>query len=179
MSSLSYQNCYDILSLANDASWEEASVRYRKLVQQWHPDRYQGKDNEIAELRFIEITKAFNKLRDYYQANDALPFSSVKSEISSEELATRSSGLRRKNSRHSVTDNPNKRVSPFMWLIGAVFLIGAALFIAFMIQLEKKSSAKNREAARVQRVLENEQNQKRDIQGTPGATGVQSEGDSE
>jgi len=166
MSSLSYQNCYDILSLANDASWEEASARYRKLVQQWHPDRYEGKDNEKAELRFIEITKAFNKLRDYHQANDTLPFSSVKSEISREELVSqpRPSGLRAR-SRRQLSENPIKRVSPFMWLIGAVFLIGAALFIALIINLEGKSSAKNREAARVQRVLESEQNEKRDLPG--------------
>lgn len=175
MSSLSYQNCYDILSLANDASWEDASVRYRKLVQQWHPDRYQGKDNASAELRFIEITKAFNKLRDYHQANDSLPFSSVKSDISREELTTqpRQSSLRGRYNGNQVADNPIKRVSPFMWLIGAVFLIGAALFIALIINLEKKSSAKNREAAREQRVLENEQSQKRDIQD------IQSKGNTE
>ena len=175
MSSLSYQNCYDILSLANDASWEEASARYRKLVQQWHPDRYEGQDSQKAELRFIEITKAFNKLRDYHQANDSLPFSSVKTEISREDLATQPSqpGLRRRSRRSPVAENPIKRVSPFMWMIGAVFLVGAALFITLIVQLEKKSSAKNREAARVQRVLESEQSQNKDLRG------VQNKGNTE
>lgn len=74
MNQFSYQKCYEILSLPSDVEWEEANKRYRRLVQQWHPDRYDGDDPKMAEQRFIELTTAFNALRDFHQAEGSLPF---------------------------------------------------------------------------------------------------------
>ena len=77
MSALSYQQCYEILALQNHADLAEAESSYRKLVHQWHPDRYQGEDPSEATRRYVEITKAFKKLRDFHKDNKTLPFSSV------------------------------------------------------------------------------------------------------
>ncbi len=161
MNSLSYQNCYDILSLANDASWEDASLSYRRLVQRWHPDRYEGVEQDGAEKRFIQITKAYNKLKIYHQQNKTLPFASVKADIPDSSLGrggTNSS--RTANSQpHRAPSSGNhvhKRISPVVWIAGIAFFVGGVILLIMISQLEKKSSEKNRESARMQRVMEQE-----------------------
>ena len=76
MLSQKYKDCYTILSLPQNADWETARARYRKLVQRWHPDRYAGANTKEAEKNFIEITSAFNQLRDYYNKNGEMPLGS-------------------------------------------------------------------------------------------------------
>ena len=163
MNSLSYQNCYDILSLANDAKWEDANLSYRRLVQRWHPDRYKGLEQADAEQRFIQITKAYNKLKVYHQENKALPFASVKADIPESSLgrAGTNSSRTAKNSsppqRAASTGNHvHKRISPVVWIAGIGFLVGGVILLVMISQLEKKSSERNRESARLQRVLEQE-----------------------
>ena len=46
-----------------NASEETIRRRYKKLIFQWHPDRYKGKDNEMAQKRFIEIQQAYELLQ--------------------------------------------------------------------------------------------------------------------
>lgn len=79
MNTLSYQKCYEILALPNHAQWDQASTSFRQLVHKWHPDRYEGDDPEEATQRYVEITKAHKKLRDFHKENGVMPFSSVES----------------------------------------------------------------------------------------------------
>lgn len=54
---------YDVLGVSSAASDEEVRAAFRRLTQQHHPDRFTGADRGAAELRFQEITEAFNVLR--------------------------------------------------------------------------------------------------------------------
>lgn len=55
-------NLYDILGVERDASEDDIRAAFRKLTFKHHPDRYSGDKRERAELRFQEITEAFNVL---------------------------------------------------------------------------------------------------------------------
>lgn len=160
MDSLSYQQCYEILSLANDAKWDDASLNYRRLVQQWHPDRYSGHDHERAQQRFVEITSAHHKLRDYYQKNKTLPFASVKADIPNEPIRstrhTRPGRERDREATNVTTGEALRRITPFMWLMSGAFVCAVVAVLVVLSQLEKRDRELHRETARLQRVLEQE-----------------------
>lgn len=53
---------YRALGLEPNVGMDVVKRRYRKLVMQWHPDRYRGNDREGAERRFQEISQAYEAL---------------------------------------------------------------------------------------------------------------------
>src|SRR5437764_14875239 len=53
---------YEVLGVSRDASSEEITKAYRKLVMQYHPDRTGG--DKDAEVRFKEVAEAHEVLRD-------------------------------------------------------------------------------------------------------------------
>jgi molecular chaperone DnaJ len=53
---------YEVLGVARDADGETIRVAHRKLAMQYHPDRNPG--DKDAEIRFKEVTEAFEVLRD-------------------------------------------------------------------------------------------------------------------
>jgi len=58
-------NYYDLLQVNKNASQDEISAAFRKLIKLHHPDRYADPDEKAeAEIRFQEITAAFNTLKD-------------------------------------------------------------------------------------------------------------------
>lgn len=71
--SVDYQSCYERLEIDSPVNWTDLNSHYRKLVHTWHPDRYTGSNPDIAEKKFIELTKAFSALRKYYNAHHKLP----------------------------------------------------------------------------------------------------------
>jgi len=69
-----FQKHYDTLDLDSSVDWITVQATYRKMVNQWHPDRpHNSKRRQSAEDRFIELTKAYNALRDYDRKNKRLP----------------------------------------------------------------------------------------------------------
>lgn len=181
MNALSYQQCYEILALQNQADWDQAESSYRQLVHQWHPDRYQGDDPSEATRRYIEITKAFKKLRDFQKENDSLPFSSV-ADIASNDTSTftkqkKQPSEKQQNSSHSehankvdnvaidetakrritnATWNNKERYRPsrFVLAIGSVFVIGVSLILLFVTKLDRVNSDRYRDEARLERISE-------------------------
>ena len=58
-------NPYDVLGISRDASEEEVNIAYRKLVKQYHPDKYVG--NPLADLaaeKIQEINEAYDMVMD-------------------------------------------------------------------------------------------------------------------
>ncbi|KAK8795716.1 hypothetical protein WA158_000372 [Blastocystis sp. Blastoise] len=55
---------YKILGVKRDATKKQIKSAYRKLALQWHPDKHQGDDKEIAEKKFREIAEAYEILSD-------------------------------------------------------------------------------------------------------------------
>ena len=52
------------ISIFRNASKKEITKAYRKLAAEWHPDRYDGKEKEEAEKKFIDIAAAKEVLTD-------------------------------------------------------------------------------------------------------------------
>ena len=48
----------------DDASEDIIRRQYKKLIFQWHPDRYKGDDTDMAQKKFIEIQQAYELLQN-------------------------------------------------------------------------------------------------------------------
>ncbi len=58
-------NYYDILGVSRDATTEEITAAFKRLVRELHPDKFNSEEEKReAEKRFQEITRAFNILKD-------------------------------------------------------------------------------------------------------------------
>jgi molecular chaperone DnaJ len=77
------KNYYDILGVSPDASQEEIKKAYKKLVLQWHPDRWVSKsqtEKKQAEEKMKEINQAYGvlddqeKRRNYDRYGSEIPF---------------------------------------------------------------------------------------------------------
>jgi len=55
---------YEVLQLPSNVTTDDLQARFRELARDEHPDRFSGEAKKRAELRFQEITEAFNVLRD-------------------------------------------------------------------------------------------------------------------
>ncbi len=57
---------YDVLGVSSNASQVQIAAAYRRLVQQYHPDKVAGmapEFRELAELRMKEINSAYEYLK--------------------------------------------------------------------------------------------------------------------
>ena len=70
---------YKTLELDDNASWNVVRGNYRRLVHQWHPDRFANRPREKvnAQQQFIDVTKSYNELRQFFRENSRLPFESA------------------------------------------------------------------------------------------------------
>jgi hypothetical protein len=70
-----YSSFYAALGVDPDTDWETLRGRYKRLIGQWHPDRFSGDttSREIAEERSKEITIAYKTLGNYRRAHGVLP----------------------------------------------------------------------------------------------------------
>ena len=73
---LDYKSSYKILKLTPSSNWPQAKSSYRRLVQIWHPDRHSESSPNYASAHqnFLDITKAFEELQDFYRTNGKLPY---------------------------------------------------------------------------------------------------------
>jgi len=71
---------YQQLEIDDRASWDTAQANYRRLIHVWHPDKFSRRPREQihAQQRFIDLTKSYQALRDFYRSNHRLPFQSVR-----------------------------------------------------------------------------------------------------
>ncbi len=73
---IQFQRDYELLELEKECDWTLARTSYRRLVNVWHPDRFANRPRERAhaQQQFIELTKSFNNLREFYKQNNRMPF---------------------------------------------------------------------------------------------------------
>src|SRR5438477_281538 len=70
-----YSRFYAILGVNSDADWETLRGHYKRLIGQWHPDRFSDDttSREIAEERSKQITIAYQALGNYRREHGVLP----------------------------------------------------------------------------------------------------------
>lgn len=61
---MKFQDYYEVLGVARNASEDEIKKAYTKLALKWHPDRHQGADRAEAEAKFKQINEAKEVLLD-------------------------------------------------------------------------------------------------------------------
>lgn len=69
-----YEECYKILLIESECSWESLRKAYKKLIQKWHPDRFANETQKLsAEDKIKELNTAYIQLSDYYKKYNSLP----------------------------------------------------------------------------------------------------------
>ena len=70
-----YSRCYATLGVTPHTDWKTLRARYKRLISQWHPDRYSADPagKEIAEERSKQITLAYQTLDRYRRDHGTLP----------------------------------------------------------------------------------------------------------
>jgi hypothetical protein len=66
---------YAILKVTGEIEWKALRSRYKRLIGQWHPDRFQSDapERELAEEHSKQITLAYQALERYYRDHGVLP----------------------------------------------------------------------------------------------------------
>lgn len=94
-----YLKNYLILGIHPGASWKQLRLAYKKMVNAWHPDRFQQdvRLKKLAEEKTKEITQAYKELAEYHKKFGVLP-------LPPEELpAEKETAPARNNSADSAT----------------------------------------------------------------------------
>ena len=70
-----YSHFYVILGVNPDTDWKTLRGRYKRLIGQWHPDRFSGDtaSRKIAEEHSKQITIAYHALGNYRREHGVLP----------------------------------------------------------------------------------------------------------
>ncbi len=70
-----YLKNYRVLGIQPGANWEQLRQAYKKLVNAWHPDRFQqnSRQKKMAEEKTKEITQSYQELAEYYKRFGVLP----------------------------------------------------------------------------------------------------------
>jgi DnaJ-like protein len=70
-----YTRHYATLQVTDEADWKTVRARYRRLIGQWHPDRFASDAPErgLAEERSKQITIAYQALERYHRKHGVLP----------------------------------------------------------------------------------------------------------
>lgn len=70
-----FERCYAALGVSADTDWEALRAHYRRLMSQWHPDRFPASSSErrSAEERSKRITAAYAMLDGYRRTHGVLP----------------------------------------------------------------------------------------------------------
>jgi curved DNA-binding protein len=61
---LKFQDYYEVLGVARDASADEVKKAYRKQALKWHPDRHEEGKRDEAEAKFKQVSEAYEVLSD-------------------------------------------------------------------------------------------------------------------
>jgi len=101
-----FREDYLTLGLDEKADWAAARKQYRRQVHRWHPDRFAQLPRERihAEQQFIQLTKAFERVRAFYRHNAHLPFENVCNSSSETEQDSFTKGFDSRRSKGDFRD---------------------------------------------------------------------------
>lgn len=70
-----YSRHYAILKITHDTDWEALRARYKRLIGQWHPDRFpaDATGRALAEEHSKQIIFAYQTIERYYRDHGVLP----------------------------------------------------------------------------------------------------------
>lgn len=159
-----FERDYQMLELGRDAAWADVRLSYRRLVNRWHPDRFstRPREKQLAQSRFIEVTKAYNNLRAFHREHSRLPLQDPKLRTESQtqtagtppEPPVKSGKLNtaKLNEDLFTTDTSQRKpAKPRYWLLAipVVAIIGVlALFVILENRLEQQRRDKAIEVLR-------------------------------
>lgn len=71
----SFSECYLLLNINPDSEWEDVRKSYKRLIQKWHPDRFElgSEKQSIANAKITNINLAYRELSKYYRIHRSLP----------------------------------------------------------------------------------------------------------
>lgn len=135
-----YLKNYQILGIRPGANWKQLRQAYKKLINTWHPDRFQQdlRQKHLAEEKTKEINQSYKELAEYYRKNGSLPLmeslpeatpagNSVNSKVSaSESRATAQASTVTAASTETVPQGISRRrarVWAGLAVVGAVYFI--------------------------------------------------------
>jgi len=153
-----FERDYQMLELDRDASWADARINYKRLVNRWHPDRFNSRPREKqhAQGRFIEVTKSYNNLRTFHRDHSRLPLQNPALRDSPQSTGTppepnvRSGGFGSpsvEDTVGSINKPATKRKMLPLWCYVVPLAALAIGVIVIFVVLEKRTAAKQREAA--------------------------------
>src|SRR5215467_3261617 len=144
-----YARHYAILKVTGEIDWKALRARYKRLIGQWHPDRFQSDapERELAEEHSKQITHAYQALERYYRSHGVLP--RVEQQRSPEPAARRTGAVRESavppekpvadTRRDSATSPESKRRRLVLLLVSSILM--AAFAVYRYSDIEDRSSA--------------------------------------
>jgi len=71
-----YRDCFTVLGVSPDTNWDALRAQYRRLISQWHPDRFSADPGQrrLAEEQSKQITVAYQALEQYRREHGTLPY---------------------------------------------------------------------------------------------------------
>lgn len=79
MPNLPFTECYRLLKIDSQSSWNDVRKAYKLIIQKNHPDRFRDNSPEknLAEEQIKKLNKAYQLLEQYYKKNGRLPDNSA------------------------------------------------------------------------------------------------------
>lgn len=139
-----YSKNYRILGIQPGGSWKQMRQAYKKLVNAWHPDRFQqdSRQKKLAEEKTKEITQAYKELAEYYKEFGVLPLATETAEVTGTEKTSSQKAYNAHPDTESLNAEPaailatatavqaqKQRLKPFIRVIAAAALAAASYFV--------------------------------------------------
>jgi hypothetical protein len=128
-----YSRFYATLGVNPDTDWETLRGHYKRLIGQWHPDRFSGDttSRKIAEERSKEITIAYQALGNYRREHGVLPPRKLAIDVGAQRPRPRTDPVSDRVNDHAETGAMNATVSePAKSDLGRRHRFALALFTA-------------------------------------------------
>ena len=150
----SYEKCFKLLNIdtQNKHNWGDVKKSYRKLIQKWHPDRYNNEqEKEIATNKLKDLNTAYKQLSTYFRKHGTLPQLTpppVIHKVSTKTYSKPQTDSKKQNLHKGNTQNIDKgknRIIPFVMVL-CIFIT----FVFSFVYMEAITSPTSNEPVKYQ-----------------------------